>query len=275
MAFRDQGFLDETIDGWMQKIYDDNKDIFDVCFGINELLMEVQLELKDAVTDVRQLLIACLFIRATSSYQAALLLLRRGMLKDGGILIRVLMDTVFRMKAIEVDAGVVTKYIKEDDVIRMKLMNKYASLSNDAKDEHKTRHLAGLLKALKRTIEDEGSEGLKSEWFAQKAGLRDDYNSMYSLLSNDVHATVKSIDDLVDRDADDNILGFKVGPGDAKRPLMLVLALAGKYGILSVGSCFKILKLSEHEKLKDVPEKLKALRERLHSFEERLLLNSP
>lgn len=280
MSFRNKGFLDDAVDGWIQKIYEDNKDIFDVCFRINELLMKVQLELRADVIDVRELdvrelLVTSLYIRAVSSYQAVLLLIRRGMLKDGGILARTLMDVVFRMKAIEGDAKVAEKYIKEDDVIRKKLMNKYASLSNDAKDKHNTRHLADSLVALKNRIYKEGSVELKSQWFAQQAGLSDDYNSMYSLLSNDVHVNVKSIDDLVNHDDDDNILSFKIGPDDSKHQLMLLLLLAGKYGILSVESCFNVLTLSEHDGLRDIPAQLKALREQLRSFEKRLLLQSP
>lgn len=269
MSFRDKGFLDDALDGWIQKIYDDNKDIFNVCLRLSELMVKIQLELKADVNDIRQLLIACLYIRTVGSCQAVILLLQRGMLKDGTILARALMDAVFRMRAIEVDVKVAVKYIKEDDSIRRKLANKYNLLSNDVKETQKSEQLKKLATSLDRHAE------LKSQWFADRAGLSDDYNSMYSLLSNEVHMNVRSIDDLVDRDASDIVLGFKIGPSDSKRQLMLILALAGKYGMLSVESCFNVLELGEHEELRDVPEKLKALREQLLPIEKRLLVRSP
>ena len=145
-------------------------------------------------------------------------------------------------------------------------MNKYASLSSDAKDEHDTRHLADSLVALKNRIDKEGSVELKSQWFAQQAGLSDDYNSMYSLLSNDVHVNVKSIDDLVNRDDNDNILLLKIGPDDSKRQLMLLLMLVGKYGILSAESCLNVLKLDTHDVSSNVRRELQGLIERLKSF---------
>lgn len=259
MSFQENGFLDAALDSRVFSIDEDSKTAFDICFEINVLATAKLHSLRVDVTDMRKLVTACLFIRAVCSYQAALLLLKRGMLKDGRVLARALMDIVFRMKAMEKNPKIVEMYIREDDVIRRKLGNKYRLLSENLKDASANSRVDDLRFSLNKKIADEGNKELTSQWFATQAGLSDDYNSIYTLLSNDVHANIKCIDELMVHDDEGNVAAFGFMPTVvSKHDLMLLFAVVGRFAILSLDGLSRVYDFNIRKDIDALTRKLLA-----------------
>jgi hypothetical protein len=243
MTFSDNGFLDPSVESCITQVNAAHKAIFDICFELNRFSNKLMMDLKVNPTDVTQLLMGCLYIRAVSGYQGTLILAKRGMLNEAGVVARALMETVFRMKAIERDKEIAKMYINEETLIRKKLINKYRAISKKAKAEVQPPGMHELYESLERTIEEEEIDELKTIWFAEKAGLIDDYHSAYSLLSHDVHVNIKSIDDYVVYDEHDNVTSLKVGPDDSTHELLILGLLSGKYIIIAGETCAKTFSL--------------------------------
>jgi hypothetical protein len=224
MSIGENGFLDEDINFWIRKNRDTHQTLFDICQEINLVAQTSLYKLHIHSKDVQEILSALLFIRALSAYQGSLLLVERGMLTEAKILLRTVLEILFRIRAISKSREIADAYVLEDEQHRRKFLNKFKLMSDSVKEAQGNPELDDLLNTLKQNIAERDIKELQTQWFAYKADLDDYYHSAYSLFSSSVHANVRELEELVVADEEGNIKEILSGSNVAGIPLLLLTA---------------------------------------------------
>jgi hypothetical protein len=115
----------------------------------------------------------------------------------------------FRVVAIARDDEVARLYLLSDERQRMKFFNKIDLLSGPAKPSDMGPEVDAIRKEVERHIKKEKIKELSTPWFAQTADLSDLYNSVYSVLSDSVHANVRDLDSVLERNEAGEIVGLQ------------------------------------------------------------------
>jgi len=255
MSIDENGFLDEDIGSWIKKHRDEHRSLFDICQEVNLIAQTNLHKLNINSKDVQEILLALLHVRALSAYQGSLLLIERGMLTEAKILLRTLLEILFRIRAISKSREIAQAYILEDEQHRKKFINKFKQLSDSVKEAQGNPELDDLLNTLNQNIAERDIKELQTQWFANKAGLDDFYNSAYSLFSLSVHANVRNLEELVVADEKGNIKEFLYGPDVTGIPLLLLTA--GEALIMITYDISRIFKLNLKEQLEAIHHRLK------------------
>lgn len=246
MSINENGFLDTDIQFWIAKHRKANGLLFQICDEVNQLAQIHLFKLDIHNNAVQEILVGLLFVRALSAYQASLLLCERGIITETKIILRTLLEILFRIAAISKDEVIANAYILEDEVHRKKFLNKFKSLNASVKSAAGNPELEDLLNTLKKNIEEKDIKELQTQWFAHKAGLDDFYNSAYSLFSDSVHANVRDLEELFNTNFEGSITGINFGPDVSG--LSKLLLTAGETMILilyDVSGLFN-LQIEEH-----------------------------
>lgn len=255
MSIEQNGFLDGDIKTWIEKHRIDHRKLFDICLEANRVAQTHLYKLNIHSKDVQGILIGLLFIKALSSFQGSILLIERGMLAEGKILLRTLLEVLFRIGAISKSREIAQAYVLEDERHRKKFLNKFKLLSDSIKAAHGNPELDDLLNTLKQNIEEKDIKELQTQWFAKKAELSDYYNSAYSLFSLSVHANVRELEELVIADNEGNIKEILSGPDVTGIPPLLLTA--GEALILITYDVSRYFKLSLEKELEALHGRLK------------------
>jgi len=105
MPIHENGFLSKDMIGWIQKHRTEHRDYFLLCVDLNrffhKMLYAPPVEIDNQ--DRQQLLVASLSLRALSTFQAVILLSERGLTAEVKILLRSLLEVLFRACAIAKD----------------------------------------------------------------------------------------------------------------------------------------------------------------------------
>lgn len=255
MSIDENGFLDEGINSWIGKHRDEHRSLFDICQEVNRIAQTNLYKLNIHSKDVQEILLALLLIRALSAYQGSLLLIERGMLTEAKILLRTLLEILFRIGAISKSREIAQAYVLEDEKHRKKFLNKFKLLSDSVKEAHGNPELDDLLNTLNQNIAERDIKELQTQWFAKKAGLDDYYNSAYSLFSLSVHANVRGLEELVTADEEGNVKEFLSGPDVVGIPLLLLTA--GEALIMITYDISRAFKLDLENQLEKIHQRLK------------------
>lgn len=247
MSINENGFLDSDIQSWIAKHRKENGPLFEICYEVNQLAQTHLFKLNVHSNMVQEILVALLFVRALSAYQASLLLCERGMITETKIILRTLLEILFRLAAISKDEVIAKAYILEDEVYRKKFLNKFKSLSNSVKSAAGNPELDDLLNTLKKNIEEKDIKELQTQWFAHKARLDDFYNSAYSLFSSSVHANVRDLEELVVTNSEGSITQINFGPDVSG--LSKLLFTAGEAMILILYDVSRLFSLEIEKQL--------------------------
>lgn len=255
MSIEQNGFLDEDIETWVGKHRNDHKELFNICIEVNRITQTHLYKLDIHSKDVQELLIGLLLIKALSAFQGSILLIERGMLTEAKILLRTLLEVLFRIGAISKNREIAKAYVLEDERHRKKFLNKFKLLSDSIKEAHGNPELDDLLSTLNQNIHEKDIKELQTQWFANKAGLDDYYHSAYSLFSLSVHANVRDLEELVVADTEGNIKEILSGPDVTGIPPLLLTA--GEALILITYDISKYFKLGLEKQLEKLHERLK------------------
>jgi hypothetical protein len=233
--FDDDGFLTERADeleaalraahaALFQRIAEINRD----CHG---LLHSADIRNCDG----RAIIAATLFMRALEHYQAAFLLLRRGLIAPARAPLRALVETVFRKRAIAADPDAFKTFIKEDLVHRKKLINKARNNAYPNLEAARAAITADLVKEVEQEIKAAGAKALTTKDWSQRAGMEDWYVTNYALLSQSVHTSVRDLEAYLTLDQSGELKALEYAPSLHEIP---ELALTAAHLILIAASAF-------------------------------------
>lgn len=236
------GFLSPTMDSVVDHVRRAHAEIFQFCLRLNRLAHQCLFEAKVDGEDLRELLLSTLMPKGLGAYQAVILLSERGMPAQSRVLLRTLLEVTFRIGAIAKNPEVARAYALEDAARRKKVINKLRMLSSYEAFADKAT-LDSTHEALSDRIKSQGIKELKTQWFAEQAGLTDFYHSAYSYLSDAVHVSVSHLEDALDLDENGELVGLTYGPSgaDIEATLLtaaesLIFCLRGTYSVVDIDS---------------------------------------
>jgi hypothetical protein len=211
MTLESQGFLDDEILSVVDKNRNDNSAAYALCVEVNQLANTILYLMKVHVEDVQELLVACLFARSVSTYQGSILMIERGMVAEARILIRSLVEIMFRLVAICRDETLAQSYILEDQRQRKKFISKFRTLKERSFEVDQSL-LDELEAEIQRQIKEHNIGELKTEFFAKKAGMEDYYKTVYAIFSGTVHTYSRDLAEYLVPDETGKPISLGCGP---------------------------------------------------------------
>lgn len=232
---KNKAFLSPQMNEVIKDIRKENNDLFSLFEKINELSNDIIIDITVDRDDKQQLLVSCLFIRAMSTYQGVAIMAERGMPSEATVILRTLVEIMFRACAIAKDISAADAYIQEDEIYRRRSINKLKKLSTKALDDIGNPDFGDLLQTLEKSIAENDIKERTTLWYAQMADLEDLYNSAYRVLSNTVHVSSRDLESALILDSTGNIIRFNYGPQQKGLPLILLAVMEFMIYILKNG----------------------------------------
>lgn len=258
MSIDENGFLDPDIARWIHRHRHEHERLFLICDAINRLAQTHLYKLNIHNENVQEVIVALLFVRSLSAYQTSILLIERGLIAEARIILRNLIEILFKLRAAGKDPEIARVYVYEDEVSRKKFINKFKLLSEDIKGAQGNPKLGELLEAISKNIGDRDIKERQTQWYAQRAGLEDFYNSVYSLFSSSVHANVRDLQELVVADDSGRIKEILYGPAEVV-DLDKLLATAADTQAMIVEDVSKVFGLKLQDRLSEARRDLQAM----------------
>ena len=206
--------------------------------------------------DSSKIVSAMLYAHVLSTYQAIVLLSKKGMKHQVKILFRGLLEALFPLVAISKEASFVNRYLESDDIQSLKDMNSLISTCKKRKVHGKElENIKKLAKEQKKKNDASGPKKLTAQDAADAAELRHLYDPVYGELSSAAHATPRSLYNSLEPDVHD---------------LEDLISLSAESLLFSIQAISKIFELEEDKEIKDNFSKLRELDEK-HLYREQNL----
>lgn len=240
MELDDNGFFGEQVGDWSREFRKRHGSLLNRCEQLNRdahsLLYSVEVHTKDG----REIIVACLFMRAVEFYQAAILLLEKGMETSAKGDVRSLLESVFILRAVAKYDTMLKAYINKDEHSRRKMVNKAKNNKTPNLGLLQKENLDETLNEIKRTIEEEDIKDIRTEEFSRWADMHDWYVDIYSLwLSPATHSLVHDLERNLRLDDQQSISGLRYEPADCEAPQLLAHAShCLVLGLAAVGNVF-------------------------------------
>jgi hypothetical protein len=161
---------------------------------------------------------------------------------------------MFRVVAIADSEEVASKYIESDEISRRDILKKLQSLTT-------VHHDAATLNVMKERhaevyekVRSEGIQRISSKRYAEWANLPDYYNTAYAYFSQAAHADVRELEDLIEKDADDEPVAIRYGPD--QEDVVTVLDTASEAVVKSLAAAYKLLEGGSPVGLRVIQRKL-------------------
>ena len=238
MELDDNGFFGEQVGHWSREFRKRHGSLLNRCEQLNRdahsLLYSIEVHTKDG----REIIVACLFMRAVEFYQAAILLLEKGMQTSAKGNVRSLLESVFILRAVAKCDKMLKAYIDNNEIQRLKTVKKI--LNNPNPNEVYQRE---DLHKIKDEIQRKGVRDTKIKKFSEHADMYDYwYEDIYSLwLSPATHSSVHDLERNLRSNDQQPISGLQYGPEDSKADQLLAHAsyclLLGFFAVANVFEC--------------------------------------
>lgn len=194
MSIDEEGFLSPKIQDWINKYRNENSDWFKLAENMNRIGQQQLALLEIPVDNAKSFLIAMLFIRGLSGFQATVILTERGMTTEARTLCRGCFETAFYIGALIKDPEFVNVMLDDDTSRRKRLANGLLDLRSHP-DSLDAAHKELLEQFVNNLLQSNfKSSTVQIEDAARIAGLIDIYNVFYRSLSNDsAHPSVTAL----------------------------------------------------------------------------------
>jgi len=196
---------------------------------LDQLCQTIVFGLKLNADNNQQVLVASLYLKILSTFQAVLLLAEKEMLNESKTLLRSMIEAMFALVAISKDPALATRFIEDDHTQRLKLSISYDDLPLKLKKSLKPRltkminsSLSGLNKPNSKTHD---ITPLTVETLAKKAGLQEVYYSIYALLSGCNYLRVYELEQYWEGHTDSKTLLGLIHPDEKKTDAILFTAI--------------------------------------------------
>jgi hypothetical protein len=199
-TFEEQGFLADEFSFFTEEANAKYGGLISICMELNRLTQRFQYSLAIHNEHLPEIMGSILFSRVLSTYQAALLLSQKGMKHQVQMLIRCMLEPFFPLVAISKGLNFVNAFVLSEEHERLKGINKLIRYKERNKDSDGLQELKDLAKASRLKICAEEIKPISVYDCAQKAGLQDYYDTLYSFMSNTLHASPRSLEEAIEMD---------------------------------------------------------------------------
>ncbi len=241
-SFEVSGFLSEDLVGYRNHIREKFSDLYGEVLRVNEYAQQIQYKLDINKENPDELVTAILYARTISTYQALILVSERGMLQQVKMLLRCMLESLFPLVAISENEGYSKELISEDEIERLKALNKLIRYKERNGEEDKDLEDARRLAAtVKQNIGKNGIKKIGVEDTARKAKLIDWYDTIYSHLSNTIHPSMRSLEEHLHIDADNDLEALKNESETEGLDTLYIAAIESMlFAVKAIGRLFKI-----------------------------------
>lgn len=209
--FETDGFLSDEISGWQGDFEKRYSTKLQLSTEVNRVAHQLIFSMEITSSELKDLLLSTLLARQVSTFQAFILLARKGLIDQAEMLVRALAESMFLVGAIRKDAGFAEKWVLSDEISRKRSL---VRLNDDRRrrGEPPDEAAAALIVELTKRIRDEDIEKISTERIAQLAGLESYYDTVYGFFSMAVHSSTRSLDKALQTDGDGNVTSIAYGP---------------------------------------------------------------
>jgi hypothetical protein len=252
----DNGFLGEEITAVISDIRSTYSDLFNLCDELNKLCHATLFKIDAHSEEPQELLIATLYLRIKSSFQAVVILSERGMIPQAKVVLRSILEALFTLCALSKKPDLCDIYMQADQIKRLKQINKFRMLKSGLPEKAKEAEILTLYQELKDDIEKRKIKTYSIEKWAIEAELHDIYLSAYTVLCDPVHTNVKELERYLVLH-DDEIKELKWGP--ETDDLEIVLSANIEFMLVSLKAICDLFKIDEEKTINSLHDKLKVL----------------
>lgn len=252
-----QGYLGKSMEGVIIQVRAQHEVLFALASEVNTIAQRFLLELAPRSTNAQEIIVAALYVRIVSNYQATILLVERGMRPEACTLARAMLEGLFTLAAISKQAALVRDFIYEDQALRRKLLNRYRMLRSIAdvmplpEDE-----LNAIGAKLDADIQANRIRIKSTEEWAQVGGLHELYLTAYTVFSYAAHAKVRDLQNHLEFDKVGALRRFEWGPDTTDAPQILVATIEAI--LLSLRHTAELFGVELNRQVSDIHERLRA-----------------
>ncbi len=260
----ENGFLSSELDSFEEHIIKAYPDHYSYLLKTNQFSQKLQYKLTIHKNDSDEIIAAILFSRTLATYQAFILVAKRGMLEQANMLLRCIFESLFPLVAISKHKGYSLKLIGSEEHERLKALNKLIRYHRrQDQNDPLIKDIQAKADEVKEIISKNDFKKIGIVQSAEDAGLIDWYDTAYSYLSCTVHASVRSLETSLVFDHELDLKELKNEPEvDGFENLFATALEAMKYAIISISEIFQI---ETNVFVEELFQKLKDFTEEMHN----------
>ncbi len=206
-------------------------EVFEIAEQLTQLLI---LPLRHAELDeksTKKMAMHALAAKSLELFQCSFLLLEGGCIPAAKILCRALIETVYKLVAIQLSTNAIDLYIQQAAQTRLQKLKSVAKY----KQKHKSPGVApGIEAEIQCLSEKKPTRTEPSEW-AKLAQMEDFHHIYYQGMSDDVHANIESLNHYFD-ESSGHLISF--GPSDKDLPTVGTACLRTMVNAIEKYTCF-------------------------------------
>ncbi len=210
-AFNTDGFLSDEIGGYEADFADRYRDKWALSLTVNRTNHKFIFAIQVQTDRLPDLLLAALLARQSSTFQAFLLLARKGLIDQSEMIVRTLAETMFIAGAICKDHAFAKTFVLSDEISRKRSLIRL-NKDRERRGEPPDPEAVALIAELQTKIQEEKLDKPTTERIAELAGLSSYYDSLYGLFSMAVHSSTRSLDKALKADSTGKVIAIEYGP---------------------------------------------------------------
>lgn len=247
--FAEEGFLSTAMGGFSQQCRRKFSEWFALCSLVNRYGIGIIPRMGYHPDNRQEYLCAALFLRVLSTFEATVILTKRCMLDEARMILRALMEALFALRAIALDAEMAEAFYQNNLNLKLKALHKYKDSHSDDEIPHGV-DVDKRVAELKEQVNVRGVSSVSVEKLARKAKLYDYYTSAYTVLSWTVHSNILDIaSSYMAGRSDDYIEMVQLSPQMEEADKLLMSAL--ECVVRALQSVNELFRLNAEEEIKD------------------------
>lgn len=192
--FEEVGYIGSEINHYIKLFGDEYSDLWALALEVNKFSNRLQYGLCIHNEYLPEILGATLYIRVLTNYQGLLILASRGMVPQSYIMLRMELEALFSLAAIAKDKNFSNSIVLYEERQRESVVSKIKRRFEKARysNNEEIKIAEKIIDEAKKKIKENDIKKLSTEQIADKAGLHDLYDTVYSYCSLEVHVSASA-----------------------------------------------------------------------------------
>ena len=190
--FIEEAFFSSYIIEKSKILHQQNAEWFELCESINKFSLGITSKIVCHRNSRSECLVAALFLRVISTFEATIILINSCITIESQILIRALMESLFALRAITLNENIAEEYYQYNLKIKKQALE-HLLKSPSGVDKSKLPEIYKSVKELETQIELRKIKNVSVKYLAEKGDLLDYYYTAYTKLSWTVHSNILDV----------------------------------------------------------------------------------
>jgi hypothetical protein len=210
--FDETGYLGQGIRQFQNSTLAKFDPFFAQCRDVCRFARITILKLKFDNTDLQKVLSCCLFAKILNGVETTYILSTYGLTHEGRVILRSVLEGFFFLRATLADKPFARKYVLDDELKRLKLMEAAKKYDRPPFLEIRRYATDEVIRTQREKIKQHKIQKLNLWEIAHGLGLQHLYDSLYRLLSTDIHTGARSLEQYMRTGAAGDVESFDSGP---------------------------------------------------------------